>query len=374
MDKLKKNVVHITTVHHPYDTRIYYKECISLYKAGYNVTLIAPEIRGFKKDKVNIIPIKKYRNRLLRMFLTTVQAYKKARDIKADYYHIHDPELLPVARILKKDDNVVIYDIHEDYETSILQKKYIIKPIRKIVALSYRVVERILTRKLELCLAEKYYKRKYPKGICILNYPILNDKITSLQIEQKQNKNLIYTGNVTIDRGALLHASLPLIDTNVSVHFVGKCDSRLANQMYDIAGSRKNQLFIKGIDRFVPREEIDNQYISHDWLAGLALFPPTDHYRQKELTKFFEYMMAGIPILCSDFPVWKRFVEKYACGIAVNPLNELEIKCALKYLKENPKIARKMGENGRKAVQEKLNWQLEEKKLIKWYSDIWRRT
>jgi glycosyltransferase involved in cell wall biosynthesis len=369
-----KTVVHLTTVHHPLDPRIYYKECQSLQKAGYDVTLIVPEVEGaMPKGDVTILPIKKYKNRLLRMLLSTREAYEKARSLKADYYHIHDPELLPVAWLLKKKGNIVIYDIHEDYETSIMQKAYLKKPIRQLIAKIYRAIEKVLSHQLELCLAEKYYKEKYPRGTCILNYPVLNEElIHHSNKDQPVENKLLYTGNVTVDRGAHIHAAIPLLDEKTSVYFVGKCPRSLAEKMYEIAGECKNNLKIEGVDKYVPKAEIDHNYISSRWLAGIALFPPTEHYMKKELTKFFEYMSAGIPIICSDFPVWKEFVETYACGIAVNPNDNKAIKRAIDYLRENENEARKMGENGKQFVREKLNWKVEEKKLIEWYQEMGR--
>lgn len=370
-----KHVVHMTTVHHPFDTRIYHKECKSLHKAGYRVTLIAPKVdEARQKRGIKVLSIIKHRNKLLRMLLSTVQAYRKARKLKADYYHIHDPELLPVAWLLKRKNNVVIYDIHEDYVTSIMQKDYITKPVRSAVALVYKLVESVLTRNLELCLAEKYYKNYYPRGQCILNYPVVNHQLLSHQIDCRKpaDNKLLYTGNVSVERGANIHARLPWVAQEVSVHFIGECPRKVADQMYKIAGERQNQLIIEGIDQFVPREKIDAKYISQRWLAGLALFPPNKHYMQKELTKFFEYMSAGIPIICSDFPVWKNFIHKYGCGIAVNPHDELAIKSAIDYLRTNPEEAVKMGRNGKKAVMKNLNWQKEEEKLIQWYDEIWK--
>lgn len=370
-------VVHMTTVHHPYDTRIYHKECKSLQKAGFDVSLIASAgtDENLEKSAIPIKPIKKRSNRWLRMTLSTFQAYRKAKQMQADYYHIHDPELLPVAWLLQKQGNTVIYDIHEDYVTSIYQKEYIAKPIRKLIAFLYRHTENLFSRRLELCLAEKYYKEKYPSGICILNYPTLNEKMLNHHrgTQPAENK-LLYTGNVTAERGAYIHARLPVVDKDITVHFVGKCDQRIANKMYDVAGEAKNNLVIEGIGRFVEREQIDESYINRNWLAGIALFPPTDHYMKKELTKFFEYMSAGIPIICSDFPVWKKFIEMYDCGIAVDPNNAEKIREAIAFLRTNPGRAAQMGDNGKRAVQKVLNWKSEEDKLIRWYQNIGRQS
>src|SRR5690625_3119536 len=152
-------VVHLTTVHHPYDPRIFYKQCLSLQKAGFDVTLIAQGDTDHKKvESIKHIRLKKYSSRMKRMIFGTFAAYQKAKKLNAHIYHFHDPELLIVGWLLKNKHNIVIYDIHEDYFTSIMQKKYMNKPLRKLIAKVYKIIEKFFTRKMELCLAEKYYK------------------------------------------------------------------------------------------------------------------------------------------------------------------------------------------------------------------------
>ena len=369
-----KRVVHITTVHHPYDPRIFYKQCMSLKKAKYDVYLIAQKAEHEQND-IKHIPLQSYTSRWKRMILGTMSAYKKAKRLNADIYVFHDPELMLVGALLKKRHNIVIYDIHEDYVTSILQKNYIPRIFRTWIAKIYKLIEKILTRNMELCLAEKYYKDLYGRGTCILNYPLINENL--LQNKQSENKmrenKVLYTGNVTVDRGALIHAKIPKIDPNVSVQFIGKCPRSLADKIYEVAGNQKDQIHLRGIDQFIVKDEIEAMYHQHHWLAGIALFPPTEHYMKKELTKFFEYMNAGLPIICSNFPVWKKFIETYKCGIAVDPYNEEEIKNALNTLRNNPQLANEMGKNGRKAVQEELNWLSEERKLLDWYEQLLER-
>ncbi|WP_272030375.1 glycosyltransferase [Oceanobacillus kimchii] len=367
-------VVQLTTVHHPYDPRIYHKECKSLQKAGFEVFLLAKEDKNSerKEEPIKHIKLKSYTSRLKRMTIGALAAYKQAKKLNADVYHFHDPELLPIGWLLKNKNNHVIYDIHEDYITSIMQKDYVSRPIRKLIAFTYKTMERFFSKNMELCLAEKYYQDIYPTGKCILNYPTINQKFSEHKRTGTSENKLLYTGNVTLDRGALIHAKIPVIDERMEVYYVGKCPSTLAEQIYNKVATKKDNIQIEGIDQFVEKEDIEERYLQYNWLAGIALFPPTEHYMKKELTKFFEYMNAGIPVICSNFPVWENFINKHQCGITVDPYNDQEIKDAISYLVENPDKAQEMGANGKKAVQHELNWEVEENKLITWYSDLIR--
>ncbi|NLJ19141.1 glycosyltransferase [Globicatella sulfidifaciens] len=370
----QKKVVHLTTVHHPFDTRIYHKECLSLHKAGYNVSLIvalANKKNGEEvvtKDGIRLIATKKRKSRLARMILSTWKTYRLAKKENADYYHFHDPELLWVGWLLKNKNNHVIYDVHEDYYTGILQKDYLKRPIKKIVAKLYDIIEKFFIKCMDIALAEKYYQERYPQGKQILNYPILDQ--TLLQVKrntEKPSNTLIYTGNVTEVRGSYLHAKLPKLPSKPEVYFYGKCDRSIAERMNAMAGSASDRLHFTGIDRFVEREDIDQAYLEKNWLAGLAIFPPTEHYKRKELTKFFEYMTAGIPIICSNFPVWQKFIDRYRCGLTVDPNNPEEWEQAINYLKNYPDERQEMIANGRRAIKNELNWQAEEEKLLTWY-------
>lgn len=373
------SVVHLTTVHHPMDTRIFHKECGSLAAAGFRVTLIATEHPDLAaaKPAFEVLRLSPARNRWARMTRNCWQAYKLAKRLNADIYHFHDPELIWVGWLLKNKRNQVVYDIHEDYETGIRQKKYLPRFARRLLAGAYRLAERLCIGRFELVLAEKYYYDKYGRGTAVLNYPLLGPAIESGerpsadegegQPREQDQIRLLYTGNITLDRGALVHARAVKLDPRIRLYMIGKCPRPLSEQMLGEAGGHKERLHIEGIDAFISRETIDGYYRAGGWTAGLALFPPTDHYMQKELTKFFEYMNAGLPIVCSDFPSWKAFVEKHRCGIAVNPYDDKAILEALTYLHEHPDEAQQMGRNGQRAVRSELNWEHEQEKLISMY-------
>lgn len=85
--------------------------------------------------------------------------------------------------------------------------------------------------------------------------------------------------------------------------------------------------------------------------VGVCTLHPDANYVESLPIKIFEYMAAGIPVIASNFPLWKEIVEDNKCGLCVNPLSPEEIAQAIEYVIDNPKEARKMGENGRKAVE-----------------------
>ena len=81
-------------------------------------------------------------------------------------------------------------------------------------------------------------------------------------------------------------------------------------------------------------------------------------------------MASGLPVVVSDFPLWKRIIEEARCGLLVNPLNPNDIANAIKWLFENPDEASAMGQRGRDAVDKKFNWENEFEKMTNVYHEI----
>jgi glycosyltransferase involved in cell wall biosynthesis len=364
-------VVHLTTVHHPFDNRIFHKECKSLTDAGYNVVLIAPADGDQMIDNIFLRALPKPKNKITRMLRTSIQLYKIALAENGEIYHFHDPELIFLGLLLKLKKKTVIYDVHEDYQSSLAQKDYLPKYLRGILAVAFSWLESFFSKFFVIILAEKYYIQRFPRGIHVLNYPNKdNFLLYPLNSPDVSRPMLLYTGSITQDRGACIYASILKVVGDAEVYLVGKCKEELAEKLLESAGKEKHRLNIVGVNRYVFFEEIIDYYRKGCWTAGLAIFPPTPHYFNKELTKFFEYMGAGIPIICSDFPVWRSLMEKTGAGICVNPDNLNEIRDAIEFLVRNPEKAKEMGSNGRRAVLQEYNWENEETKLINFYKHI----
>jgi glycosyltransferase involved in cell wall biosynthesis len=387
---MRIKICHLTSVHRVYDIRIFYKECQSLAKAGYEVVLIARHDKSETIEEVDVVPCPVFKNRLARVLLAPVRMFFLALKQEAKIYHFHDPELIVTGLLLRLFTRAkVIYDIHEDYKTSIRQKHYLPRWLAAAAANFFGFFETTATKFFKLVLAEKYYEKRFPNGTYVLNYPVLEterwkestfgkDAVRSQAGFDRPlpggsvpgNSHLLYTGTMSEDRGALLHAEMLNYLKDVDIYMVGFCRKSLAQQLRQIAGKEQARLHLEGEEEFVHPARIQYYYQKGKWLAGLAVFPPTAHYIYKELTKFFEYMFAGIPVICSDFPVWRELVEITNAGLLVDPFDRKAITNAVEYLKTHPGEAIKMGENGTRAVLERYNWDLEEKKLLGLYKQI----
>ena len=105
-------------------------------------------------------------------------------------------------------------------------------------------------------------------------------------------------------------------------------------------------------------------------MAGLVTFYPLPNHVDAQPNKMFEYMSSGLPVIASNFPLWKKIIEGNKCGLCVDPLDPAAIAKAIDYIVSHPDEARAMGENGKRAVYEKYNWGVESEKLISLYRSL----
>ena len=363
-----EKVCHLTSVHNRYDPRILYKECTSLAKFGYDTKLIvANDLENENINNVEIIDVGKSKSRIQRFSKTTWRIYKRAIKIDAKIYHFHDPELIWIGILLKIRGKCVVYDIHEDYFTSFKDKNYLNIFAKIFIVPFFLIIDRLANKIFHIIIAEKYYIKRYPKGIQILNYPIIekNEKKDNSELTKK----LLYTGNITAQRGAFIMSQMINEIPDIEIFCVGFCKKEIADKMFNITND-KNRLHIIGIEKYISKNIINDYYSKNIWLAGLAIFPDSPHYRNKELTKFFEYMRAGLPIICSDFNAWKKLINKNNVGFTANPKDFKGISNAINKLYFDQTLVQKFSINGKRAFESIYNWNQEEKKLFSFYRMI----
>jgi glycosyltransferase involved in cell wall biosynthesis len=368
------NICILTTVHSPFDIRIFHKEARALVKAGYDVTLVAQHDREEIVDGIRIINLQKQSNRIKRLTKTIWEAYRKARQIDAEIYHLHDPELLPIGLLLKIHGKKVIYDMHENVPKQI-QDKYWIKPrYRNLMAKLFSMAEKLLLFNVPIIFAENSYRDDYiwiRKYTIVLNMPLI-DQLSSFRMNGPtvRDTSIGYIGTVTAERGSLItiDALKILNDRNVKVQFecVGPIDKPHELQLLKLC----EEYDLRSVMFHGHKPVHEAWSIIAQCHIGLSLLLPIPNSMKSYPTKMFEYMAMAIPVITSHFPLYQSVVEKELCGICVNPLDAEEVADAISWLMQNPYEAAAMGENGRKAVLEKYNWEIESKKLMIFYEEV----
>jgi glycosyltransferase involved in cell wall biosynthesis len=358
-------ICHLTSVHPRYDTRIFLKECKTLLNAGFDVNFIVGDGKGDEVvDGIKIFDVGKPQNRRQRMFETTKKVFEKSLEIDADIYHFHDPELIPMGLKLKKFGKKVIYDVHEDVPRDILKKYYLNKFSRPILSKLIEIYEHYAAKKFDYIITATPYirdrfKRSNRNTIDINNFPLLNE-FYSINPQVKRENAVCYIGCISIDRGILeIIKSLEYVDT--TLHLAGEFETEeLKNLVMQLPAWKKVKYY-----GYANREKVKEIFMRVS--IGIVTLLPDSSNIYSMPTKLFEYMSASLSVIASNFPLWKEIVEKNNCGICVNPTKPEEIAKAIKYLITYSNRAKEMGENGRKVILQKYNWERESEKLLEVY-------
>jgi glycosyltransferase involved in cell wall biosynthesis len=360
-------IVHVTSVHNRFDTRIFHKECRSISKNGYSVSLLVAD--GIGEQVVNDVPIYdvgKFKNRWQRVFVGSKRILTKAKDLDADIIHVHDPELIPVALQLKKAGKKIVFDAHEDFPRQILNKHYIPRPLRRLVSKAFATFEARVCGAFDAIVAatpsiQKKYEKQGLRCVNVNNFPLLTEFKTEVNWKNKLNE-ACYLGGLCRTRGTYeLIQATKYLEPKVKINICGEFfDETFKNLCIDLP-EWKNVKNFGYVDRQKITEVLNRSF------AGLVTLYPTSSYIDSLPVKMFEYMAAGIPVIASNFPTWREIIETKTCGLCVDPLQPTDIAKGIKFLFTNPKVARDLGNNGRLLIEREFNWEGEVGKLIKLY-------
>ncbi len=363
-------VAHLTSVHARNDTRIFIKQCRTLAAHGYEVTLVVADDQGNEsKDGVTIADVGRLPGRLNRIFRSTRRVFDKAVALDAEIYHLHDPELIPIGLKLKRLGKKVIFDSHEDVPQQILDKPYLGPMSLRALSGMAAAYERFACPKLDGIIgATPFIRDKFlsmnPQTVDVSNFPLLGELDAEVQWTNKRDE-VCFVGGLDTIRGAReIVRACELLKTPTRLNLAGRfSEAALEASVRAFPGwARINE------HGFLDRNGVRNVLARS--VAGLVTSHPIGNFLQGLPIKMFEYMAAGIPVIASNIPSWREIIEGNDCGLCVDPFDPAAIAAAIDYLVLHPALAKRMGENGKKAVIEKYNWPVQALKLTDFYSVI----
>jgi glycosyltransferase involved in cell wall biosynthesis len=275
---------------------------------------------------------------------------------------------LSVAKKFRKLNKRIVFDAHEDLPKQLLSKPYLNRFFAFYLSKGIELYEKFICRKLDFIItATPSIRDKFSainkNTVDINNFPLLNELFTESNWNIKKNE-VCYIGGLSKIRG--------IGEIIKAIEITGQYQLNVAGEFSEENFKREIQNS-KGWDQVNDFGLLDREVLKKVLAkskAGLVTFLPFPNHTESQPNKMFEYMSAGLPVISSNFPLWKEIVEGNNCGICVNPEDPNEIAEAIHYLISNNEKAEIMGKNGRKAIVEKYNWEIEEKKLIQVYTQI----
>jgi glycosyltransferase involved in cell wall biosynthesis len=367
-------VAHLTSVHPRYDTRIFLKECRSLAANGYDVSLVVADGQGDEtKDGVQILDVGASSGRLARMAMTTRRILKKAVALDAAIYHLHDPELLPIGLTLTRRGKQVIFDAHEDVPKQLLAKTYLGPRRLHLISRLYAALERYACRRFAGIVAatptigDKFLAIN-DQTVVVNNFPFLDELESEMPWDQDR-RSVCYVGAISATRGI-----------REIVEAIGKAKSSARLILAGAFAEPDTEEEVRSMQGWSKTEALG--YIGRDELrgvlgrsaAGLVTLHRTPNHMESQPIKMFEYMSAGIPVIASDIPLWERIISEADCGYCVDPRDSAAIAAKIDDVLSDQAEARRLGANGRRAIEERFNWPAEERNLLEFYATLTGRS
>jgi glycosyltransferase involved in cell wall biosynthesis len=312
-------------------------------------------------------------SRMAVLLFATWQFWRECVTEDADIYQLHSPELLPLGVALKWRGKIVVYDAHEDLPNHILEKEWLPGVLRSsIAALSKRVLEFAL-RRFDAVVTPHEHVADALRAInshveVVANFAKVLSPVGTTAVPMESRRPVVcYSGTMYhhSNQEEILTAivDLPDIEYHVAGHFPDHLRRCLSGH------AAFGRLVFHGR---LPWESLREFYAAA--VVGIVVIGFTRNLGGRQGTnavnKLFEYLEAGLPVICSGTHLWRDIIEQYQCGICVEPGDVSQIREAISTLVGDRALAAKMGANGRRAVVERFNWAVEEQKYLKVFDSL----
>lgn len=350
---------------------IVHKRAQSLIADGFEVYFVVnDEFADEDVSGLHIVSTKEPQGSWLkRIFISPYKIFKLLKNIDADIYQTYSVEMLLVCLLLKRKGKKIIFDLREPHPYTLLYKFKRVSLKTKIMIKAIERWMRFCLKRLDLTITvaediKKYTEKWGVKNVDIIgNYPSVmpEHEFTYEEYCQRKDSVLYYGSIYVISRQEVFMDALHSLP-NIKYVLAGKFEYDYYKEQIVSHPYWKQVAFKDGFNRQELLEMLLTSTISNTLRDFTVLVGCSSG--SNGIIKLYESMEAGLPIICSDVPVYRKMMEKYPCGILVDVNNSAQIEQAIRYLTENKKEAYEMGQMGRKAVKEQYNWETESQRYL----------
>jgi len=364
------DIVHVSSAHPWTDNRVHLREAAGAAQAGYRVRLVAVESDVTAGETgVEVVTIPRRRRRA-RMTISSAQAVWLALRSRARVCHLHDPELVWAVPVLRAAGRRVVFDAHEDLPDQVVSKAYVSARLARPARAVARAVVALVSTADRVVAATETIALAYPAGTTVLvrNYPRLRAEEAAALDASRRAPVVAYVGALTANRGSAALAGLTRsreFPPGWRLEMAGHVSAPEAAEL--TVRPRTDDLPLVFHGRLAPDATRDLLLQAR---VGLVVFEPTAAHLNSLPTKLFEYMAAGLAVVVSDFPLWRRLLEHLDCATFVDPADVDAVARAVAAYHDDPDLLDRHGRNGRRAALETFSWDGEERALLGLYDDL----
>ena len=369
-------VCHLSPVESRRDERAFSRQALPAIACGMDVRIVGPYSGGGGDQGVEFVSISKSRSRALRILFAS-RFLQSALRQNADIYHVHSPELIPVALLLKLIFRKrVVYDTREDFPAMMLTKTYLPARLRKITSRIVAGVESLAARYADgFVTADSGTLRPHAKTgksrkLVFYNFPNLQYFQEPEPVEKIFD--LVYRGGLSERAGTfvLLNAVRLLKQRGLPVRLLmfGYADNKETEQ------TLRDAVLSLGIDQQVTLQGV----IRHDDMAATLSQARISVCPLQRIPKFlnnipvkvFESWACGLPVIATDLPPIRPFFGARPYGVLVKAGDTNALANAIAGLLKSPQLIAEYGRQARQAVVERYNNDLEIRKLLTFYKGV----
>lgn len=367
------------------------RDAIALVEAGYEVTIV-----DFEKDRTKpaeedihgvhfkhifmpsyFTPAHFKPWFLVKLVIVTIRGIIQLLKVQTDIYHAHVERAIPACYVAARlRHKPFIVDTPELTLTDPTYARW-----SRLNALARRVIRHMVSYSAGYITASPLYLQELSKLFgtkemtLILNVPPYQLAAKSDRLRQHlglgpEVRIAIYQGYLQPDRQLerLIRAAA-FLERDVIIALLGSGPEKTVSELKSLIVSEGVTNRVKIIPA-VPYEELLEWTASAD--IGLTAVAPDQSLNNRLClpNKFFEYLMAGLPVLSLQYDAIAEMIKKYEIGRVLSSVAPEGIGTAINEMLADRKGLARMSSNALATARQEFYWEKESQKLIHLYEEI----